>query len=353
MWDVLAIAPTDDPKAIRRAYAARLREIDPDRERETFARLRQALEWALASARQPARPAPARDPVPVDEPAPSAAHDVAPVLQPQQDVHVFSTEAPDALRKPPPPRPPVVSQERANERALLIDLDSALRRRDAHAAWQLYVRAAATGAIPLGESERILARLFTVSLEPAALDAATFRELARGFGWDRPQFGSAVDADVRQRVAVRLAAEEWYDGLVATADSKRWWSGRRKSRVARLLLGRIRGRGLLRIDRPALRTTLDTLKPHHAWLHDRISPEWVTTLERRMRRRELIASAWWATFFALLLLDAAWAVIGGMLGLVKDESTIAILILIAVALFLTWGVWVVGKNFIGMWRSPS
>jgi hypothetical protein len=49
MWDVLAIAPTDDAKAIRRAYAARLREIDPDREREAFARLRAALEWALAA----------------------------------------------------------------------------------------------------------------------------------------------------------------------------------------------------------------------------------------------------------------------------------------------------------------
>ena len=72
MWDVLGIDPTDDPKAIRRAYAARLRQMDPDREREAFARLREALEWALAARRPPARPAlerqPPRDRVALDGP---------------------------------------------------------------------------------------------------------------------------------------------------------------------------------------------------------------------------------------------------------------------------------------------
>lgn len=352
MWDVLAIAPTDDPKAIRRAYAARLRQIDPDRDRETFARLRQALEWALASARQPARPAPVRDPAPPDEAEPSVALDVAQALQPRYDVHVYPAASPQALRKSPPSAASEVSRERANERALLIELESALQRWDTRAAWQLYVRAAATGAVPLGESERMLARLFTVALGDPNFDGPAFRDLAKSFGWERPELGSEVVSDVRQRVSARLAAEDWYDGLVAIADRKRWWSGRRKSRVARLVLRRIRGWGLLRVNREALRVTLDTLKPHQGWLRDRIPPEWVATLERRMRRRELIASGWWVLFLGFWVLDGAWFVLGGMLGMIKDESVFTILFLIALMAALVWALWAVAKNFIGLWRSP-
>ena len=50
MWDELGIAPCDDPKAIRRAYAARLKKLDPDRDPNGFARLRDAYEWALKRA---------------------------------------------------------------------------------------------------------------------------------------------------------------------------------------------------------------------------------------------------------------------------------------------------------------
>src|SRR5262249_17968223 len=157
MWDVLAIAPTDDPKAIRRAYAARLRQIDPDRDRQTFAQLRQALEWALARA--PHRPRPARrrpEPVRDEDPAadarPPVAVEVAQALQERYDVHVFPGRPPDALRKSPlpPPPPPAAAQERANERALLVDLETALQRGDARAAWRLYVHTAAIGALPPG-----------------------------------------------------------------------------------------------------------------------------------------------------------------------------------------------------------
>ncbi|HEX7155636.1 MAG TPA: J domain-containing protein [Burkholderiaceae bacterium] len=58
IWDELGIAPCDDPKVIRRAYAARLRQLDPDREPDAFARLREAYERALDLSRRkgPARP---------------------------------------------------------------------------------------------------------------------------------------------------------------------------------------------------------------------------------------------------------------------------------------------------------
>jgi hypothetical protein len=43
-WDLLGIAPTADPAAIRKAYAARLRAIDADREPDAFIALRAAFE---------------------------------------------------------------------------------------------------------------------------------------------------------------------------------------------------------------------------------------------------------------------------------------------------------------------
>ncbi|MFB0872049.1 MULTISPECIES: hypothetical protein [unclassified Sphingobium] len=49
-WRLLAIAPTDDKRAIRSAYAARLKAIDPDADRDGFAALRAARDLALAEA---------------------------------------------------------------------------------------------------------------------------------------------------------------------------------------------------------------------------------------------------------------------------------------------------------------
>jgi hypothetical protein len=351
VWDVLAIAPTDDPKAIRRAYAARLKQIDPDRERETFARLRHALEWALAYARQPPRQPrhePVRDAVPVDDARPVAV-EVAQALQGRYDVHVFPAKSPDALRKPPPPPPPADAQERENDRALLIGLESALQRGDARAAWQLYVRAAATGALPLGGTDRMLARLFTVALDDPKFDGAAFRELTKSVGWDRPDLASAAVADVRQRVDVRLAAEDWYDRLVAIAERRLAGAQRYQARAALLLLGRIRGRGLIGITRPSLRALLDQLRLHHMWLRDRIPAEWVATLEQRYRRREIIAGSLGAVFVGWLLLQAIFVLItASASGELKPGGGV---IVAGFVLCLAWGFWRVIKSLIGRWGN--
>ncbi|MGB3929553.1 MAG: hypothetical protein WBL20_11370, partial [Sphingobium sp.] len=49
-WRLLGLAPTDDKRAIRSAYAARLKAIDPDADRDGFAALRAARDLALAEA---------------------------------------------------------------------------------------------------------------------------------------------------------------------------------------------------------------------------------------------------------------------------------------------------------------
>lgn len=53
-WNVLAIDPTDDRGAIRRAYAQKLRSLDMEREVEAYARLRAARDHALALAKSAA-----------------------------------------------------------------------------------------------------------------------------------------------------------------------------------------------------------------------------------------------------------------------------------------------------------
>ncbi|MFV8667619.1 molecular chaperone DnaJ [Ralstonia pseudosolanacearum] len=56
-WAVLDIAPTQDARQIRRAYAARLKAVRPDEDAAGFQALREAYEWALAQCdAAPARP---------------------------------------------------------------------------------------------------------------------------------------------------------------------------------------------------------------------------------------------------------------------------------------------------------
>ena len=49
-WQLLGIAPTEENRAIRAAYAARLKAIDPESDPQAFIRLRNAYERALAAA---------------------------------------------------------------------------------------------------------------------------------------------------------------------------------------------------------------------------------------------------------------------------------------------------------------
>ncbi|MDF2572896.1 MAG: hypothetical protein K0R55_4500, partial [Sporomusa sp.] len=50
-WDILGIEPTEDIKALKRAYANKLKLYHPEDDMQGFQRLRQAYEWALAQAK--------------------------------------------------------------------------------------------------------------------------------------------------------------------------------------------------------------------------------------------------------------------------------------------------------------
>jgi hypothetical protein len=305
MWDELGIAPCDDPKAIRRAYAARLKTLDPDREPEAFARLRRAFEWALngargaaalvaASARREAEPE-------TDRAEPTADHSSAP--------HVENAQAAQ-----PQPSAQRADRDDIRDRALLGALDAALRRRDANEATALYYRAAATGALSLASAPDMLDRLFDLAVDDVTLPAAAFRNLVRAAGLDVSRSRAPITSLLRQRVQARLRVEDWYDELLATAQQRKGRVARRRGKVARLILGRI-GRHWhpIRIDKTELKSLVAQYRTQEAWLKNRIDPAWISELEARLRRRDIF----WLSCYSLL--------IGTLLIQFLHESVVAIL----------------------------
>lgn len=86
IWRYLGIEATQDGKAIRRAYAAKLRAIDPDQDRDGFAALREARDLALALAAQSTEDAPSSDAtVGVEMIIPSAALPLIPPCLPAEE----------------------------------------------------------------------------------------------------------------------------------------------------------------------------------------------------------------------------------------------------------------------------
>jgi hypothetical protein len=317
MWDELGIAPCADPKAIRRAYAARLKKLDPDRDPEAFARLRDAFEWALGSAReegeerasQPAHgrlddaepagdgsPAgPRSEPEPEPEPEPNHGEPIAEQSPPPADR--VRKLAPQPTAKPS-------DHDEIRDRALLIALDAALRRRDASEAIVLYYRASATGALSLERAPDMIVRVLAIAVDDMTLDAAAFRDLVRTAGLDASRSRTVVGIELRQRVLARLAAQDWYDDLLATAKQRRGKVARRRAKIARLMLGRIGRHWHPRVDKTALKSWLAQYRTHSVWLEDRIDPAWVKKLERRLRRREIFWLGFYGLFIGGLLIQS-------------------------------------------------
>lgn len=273
MWDELGIAPSDDPKAIRRAYAARLKELDPDRDPAAFARLREAYERALDPGRRPPRRLAQREAddemrLPTDRAAAGRSASSEQVTDPYQPLAAHD-------------------QDDIRDRALLIALDAALRDGNAGEAIALYYRAAATGALPLAGACDLVERLLAAAIDDTELDAATFRHLTRIIGLDASRARSPVNPELRRRAMARLAAEDWYEDILAKAERRRGRVARNQRRIARLLLGRIGRYWHPKVDAAALRTWLKQYQMHAPWLSDRIDPRWIAKLEGRVRRRRI------------------------------------------------------------------
>ncbi|HEY4406139.1 MAG TPA: hypothetical protein VGN55_15940 [Xanthobacteraceae bacterium] len=279
MWDELGIAPCDDPKAIRRAYAARLKKLDPDRDPEAFARLRRALEWALGSAGR-------KD---------HAARRSSATSPPR------ARKAPKTRRPPPTPAP---DDDDIRERALLVALNAALRRGSVHEATALYYRAAATGALSLENAPDTIERLLAVAVDDLTFDAAALRHLTRTVGLAAPQFRAPVAFELRQRVFARLHAEDWYEELLDQAKQRKGRAARQQAKIARLLLGRIGRYWNPDVEKTDLNSSIAQYKIHAAWLEDRIDPAWVRKIERRQARRGLFRLFLYGLFIGSMLIQS-------------------------------------------------
>jgi hypothetical protein len=307
MWDELGIAPCEDPKAIRRAYAARLKTLDPDRNPEAFARLRRALEWALSAGgeddrddgeRASASPPPTSTPRAADEAVESATASRSETQLDRGEPKAGHALEAESARRPkvPPPASPS-DHDDVRDRALLIALDAALRRPDATQATALYYRAAATGALSLESAPAVVERLLAVAVDDKALDTATLRGLIRTIGLDAPRSRAGAVSELHRRVLARLRAEDWYGDLLVAATQRKGRAARRRAKIARLLLRRIGRHWHPRVDKTALKSWLDQYKTHAVWLQDRLDPLWIAELDRRLRRREIL----WLSFYGLII----------------------------------------------------
>jgi hypothetical protein len=304
-WAVLGIEPTDDARAIRRAYAARLRLIDADREPAAFQQLRAAYEAALRGAA--AGPPPTSDQA---RPAPAAAAGPA-----------------------------------APEEALDAELAAAVERCKAALNAGAVAPAAETlcrvrEALPLALADHLTVALAVVAMTQPDLPVATLRLVLRAAAQDEHEPPAPGAGPHLAHVAARLRAERWYEALRAAARAR---PRSRPGLAAGLLTARPARRwgwsyGWLLDWRPLLAG----LGVHGRWLPGRFDPRAVELARRLDARRP------WVLGVALLgriLLGA------GLLALWLSTALpplAAILVVVAIVCLFRWWLQGIARDYAGL-----
>ena len=263
MWQELGIAPTSDARAIRRAYAQRLREAHPDRDPQAFQRLRIAFERALAWAERSAG---------VDEPSEMLSEDEGGDFE-----EAKAKEAED--RETPPLFDPEDDLEAAAARRRF---ETAATAGDTEAAFAEFSRSSARGLWSLTEQERVVAELMRVAVDDQSLPVARFAEIARAADWDRPiAWAGEERTALRERVLARLAAERWFTELkTIAASSGGKFEARQQRQIARALLGRLPHWRMRLIAWDSIQRTIDEYERHQPWVLRLVSREHADYLVR-------------------------------------------------------------------------
>jgi hypothetical protein len=264
-WTELEIAPTQDSRLIRRAYAARLKSFDPDADPERFQRLRRAYEVALRQAERSAEPA-----IP---PAPPPREDAATPAPPPAPV-AGSPVVPDPVPEPPDPMPD----------RILAGIADLFNRGETLAAIEGLERALQSGSLPLGFGEGAAEAVLIRTVGDRRIPVGALLRLAQRIGWDQAiGVGSRSARETRNRLFARIDAEAWHRRLTDIADRPllRSWRRRRLRHAARLLLGRSPRWTAHLVDRARpLRDLLTAYDLHAPWLEERFDPKRVAWCRR-------------------------------------------------------------------------
>jgi len=296
MWQVLGIEATDDPSAIRRAYAARLKAINPDREPEAFRALRQAYESALARSEHAARrrfgPPPKLDPE--EEEA-----ETDPTIDDEAGEDDASDKRDGArIEKVPDETEALLASAARESTQVRQKFRNLLACEDWLGAATELVSASARGLLPLMEEERLAAEVVTGALRDRETTPVDLRVIARCLHWDEPLPWNRGEQDaLRQRLRARLDAETWHEGVVKQAgyrpsrglnlQARLWGDPKQVERVAAaMVLGQVPLRDA-RFFKKWLDPLVDQADRHQASLPEgRLHPDLIASL-----RSELAAVA--------------------------------------------------------------
>lgn len=317
MWNELGIAATKDVKAIRRAYAGRLKAMNPDADPAAFQRLRHAYDWALHMAALP-------DYDEDDETYDDDAED-------GPDIHVLSDEEAAVLRgafdpslfadqASPEPAPRPGDPDDLARALARQEIDAALAAGDTSGAVERFTRAFATGLIGIDERDYALAHLMPAVVADRTIPPADYLALLHRIGWDEVPRAHEYFSATRRDAAGRGEAERWYIDLEKSAARSNWpWENRRAgpwlhrftdSRAARFFLEDGQFMRLTATGMTPLAQMHHRYELHKQWVGYRFDPGTIAHVERALRigrgvvgaRRILLSLLW-----GLLALVAALA----------------------------------------------
>jgi hypothetical protein len=304
IWDELGLdGDAADAKAVRKAYATRLRAIDPDADPASFQRLRAAYERALyvAAGRAQAR---TRE----EEAAPVAVLDAPRHAPPvREDL-------------PPPPQAEAPTLDALEHERVEREINAALTAKDSRSAMRLLTTALAQGVLRLGERELALEAIMPQVIGDKTLGPREYLHLLEESGWSLlPRRGETVSATRRAAVA-RGEAEAWYLRLqeFAARDAFRGDSHWHDWRAARLLLqGDFYFPLRVRSAAPLERTLL--YYGHYApWIGHRFDPRFIARGEATVRWCKVANRA----LLVILVVITALIAIAGALAAISGLSSV-------------------------------
>jgi hypothetical protein len=291
-WSELGIVPTTDEKIIRRAYAARLKAIDADRDAAAFMCLRTAYESARDAARIP-QFADCDEALAVDEESHTATIElrVDPEAMardpsiPEQSVSpsvVLACVAAD-IGKPADDGIPYGALQGfdAEFQRLLAACDSG-RARD------LLNVALAKGVIPLGREPGHARSLLICAVADPALSPDDLDAYVRSF---TSVANTGIESSqILENIKARAAALRWWSGIEdATREGAGWGSCRRlfarSLRVARAI-SKGHAKGLMPGDADALSGQIARLREYGKWLPCRADADTLDQELRGIRQRD-------------------------------------------------------------------